>query len=134
MKDMLQKINIYQAEEESLPQENTQQVQNNKKLPDEYIQFDVNLMIRSLCFQMINEYDQKLIVFQLVRFEITYQQQNKIMRAKIQLLDFEIEDVWCKSRKFPRLIEAKEIDIDSSSIVFTGDKYQLSSNRTQKKE
>jgi len=59
-------------------------------------------------FSMVNEFDQKLFVFQLVRFRAHYTQQKNIMKAALQLEDFEIEDRWSLSKMWPRLIEAKE--------------------------
>ena len=78
------------------------------KLPMNYILHQIDIKIPGIDFTIDNEFNQKLLVFNLDQFELNFKQSKQTMNVNIKLEDFEIKDNWSESQVHPCLIEALE--------------------------
>ena len=94
--------------------------------PENFKMLDVSLTIKSLNFTLENEFGQRLLVLSLVKINANYQQYKETMTADLCLEDFEIEDMWSKSKIWKRLIEAKEEGVPLSRMGSLVERYEQS--------
>lgn len=78
------------------------------KLPMNYVLYQIDIKIPGIDFTIDNEFNQKLLIFNLDQFELNFKQSKQTMNVNIKLEDFEIKDNWSESTVHPRLIEALE--------------------------
>ena len=94
------------VEEKTLEEMNYDMEYN--KLPMDYVLYHIDIIIPGIDFTIDNEYNQKLLIFNLDQLALNFEQSKQTMTVDVRLEDFEIKDNWSESKVHPCLIEAVE--------------------------
>lgn len=81
------------GEEEKTVEQMNYDIEYNK-LPMNYVLYQIDIKIPGIDFTIDNEFNQKLLVFNLDQFELNFKQSKQTMNVNIKLEDFEIKDNW----------------------------------------
>ena len=95
------------TEEEKTLEEMNYDMEYNK-LPMDYVLYHIDIIIPGIDFTIDNEFNQKLLIFNLDQLALNFEQSKQTMTVDVRLEDFEIKDNWSESKVHPCLIEAVE--------------------------